>query len=485
MTRAESWNLILRICDETRDEVIASVRLALLNDFGKTEEFCRGDNIRELARCFRSFVSPGQKSKAVTLAPPPGRPMIVFPGASGSNLLNLLPVAQEAHRRGKLGGIVAGNGFRSLPSNPLAEFQSVILENDLNNFAGIGFLPGSLNRAIKRLRNLIARLKGSGPHCARMVRLNYGSYLRLMVASERMAVAYKRLLSMWRPSIVLSTSDFWPAEFQACWQAKLLGIPTAILQHGAINDVCAWPTYHDVFLAWGEGFREQLLKQGAPGKQVKVVGMPASDDLFRRSQGKPTVAGRGVAPVCLIFSHTQDRVEDQALFREYGECLTTAIESTPDVLWRIRLHPSEDDCFYRELDLLRFKNVEMSPRELPLVQDVERASVVTTIRSTAGMQAMMMGKPLLIFYPASMSSPPVTWPNEGGGSCFRDAGEFKNNIQRLLDDERFLQSRLKAQNEFLEKSFSNCGRASAATVDFLEQYTLARRRKDEPVVAQS
>jgi hypothetical protein len=202
--------------------------------------------------------------------------------------------------------------------------------------------------------------------------------------------------------------------------------------------------------------------------------MPASDDLFLRADQPANLVKNGMSPSCLVFSHTQDRIEEAALFEDFGRCLVETIRSTPGVKWRIRLHPAEDDSFYRELEISRFQNVEISARDISLEQAVEAASVVCTIRSTAGLQAMMLQKPLIVLNLASLSGPPVAWPIHGGGLYAKNADEFGKNLARLISDETFRCSLLASQSAFLDKTFANRGRAAATIVDYLEEQTAAR-----------
>lgn len=466
MTRAENWDLVLQLCKESQDDVIDCLRIELLNDFGKTEEFSRGPNVRHLTSCFRSFF-PRLKSEKIPPATP-NKPVIFFPATSGSNLLNLLPVAQEAKRRGLLGGIVTGEAVRRGNPQALEEFFPVVTERTLNAQLGLGFLPGSFRRAVKRFRQMVGWLEQHDAHCARRVRQNYGSYLRLMVTAERARIVCRNLLATWQPSCVLSTSDFYPFEFQFIWQARKLGIPTAILQHGEANDVVIWPSYADVFLAWGESYREPLFKRGAAEDRVQVTGMPASDALFLRAPGKDTPDLKTSDPVCLVLSHTQDRVEDATLFEEFGRCLKETIRLTPGMKWKIRLHPSEDDSFYRECAISNLPRVEMSSKKISLEQAVDQADVVCTIRSTAGLQAMMLQKPVLILDLAKAGGPPVTWPLQGGGCYVRNAREFQDTLEGLVADAEILQSVLTKQNRFLNLKFANRGQAANSIVNFLE-----------------
>ncbi len=478
MTRAENWNLVLQLCAEAKDDVVDCLRIELLNDFGKANEFSRGPNARHVAACLRSFIPRTRRP-----IPPPARPhqpVIFFPAASSSNLQNLLPVAHEARRRDLLGGIVAGDAVQRGSSGMFDEFSPVVHEKDLRGALGPGFLPRSFQRAVRRLKWMIAWLRQRDAHCALRLRQNYGSYLRLMVTAERARILCRELLSAWQPSSVLSTSDFYPFEFQFIWQARQLGIPTSIIQHGEPNDVASWPTYADTFLTWGESYREQFLKRGAPADRLHVTGMPASDALFLRGAGMASTTKAG-SPTCLVLSHTQDRVEESLLFQEFGCCLIDTIRSTPGIQWRIKLHPSEDDSFYRSGDLSHLAQVEVLPREVSLEQAVSQSDVVCTIRSTAGLQAMMLQKPVIVLDLLKQTSPPVSWPLDGGGIYARDAAEFCNCLNRLVSDTVFAHSVLTKQQHFLERKFAHPGKAAAAVVDYLDEQTSAR----SPMATQS
>ena len=111
MTRAEHWDLILRLCNQANDDVITSVRVALLNDFSTPEPFQSGNHFRYLLAALKPFVSRDLTSRS-TGQPKKNLPLILFPYASGSNLPHLAPVAREAKQRGLLGLIVAGERLR-------------------------------------------------------------------------------------------------------------------------------------------------------------------------------------------------------------------------------------------------------------------------------------------------------------------------------------------------------------------------------------
>ncbi|MFO1487477.1 MAG: hypothetical protein U1F65_03270 [Verrucomicrobiota bacterium] len=444
------------------------MRIELLNDFGKTDEFCRGPNLRYLASCFRSFSCVSATTDLPAVAP--DKILIFCLAATGSNLLNLLPVAKEAQRRGLLGGIVTGEAVERTNPGAFKEFPVVVSERDLCRRVGMKFLPGSLARAIKRLNRIVRWLNVRHDHSALRVRQNFGAYLKLMVQAERSQIIWRRLLSQWKPSSILTTSDFYPFEFHLIAEAKKLGIPSAILQHGEPNDVVVWPTYADTFLAWGKSYEEQLIKRGAPEERVKITGMPSSDAWFNRAKPAGTDSKKTQGG-CLVLSHTQDRIEDAELFERFGQCLKETIEKTPSVKWKIKLHPSEDDTFYRETGLSALTQVEILPRNISLEESVLGSDVVCTIRSTAGLQAMMLQKPVVVLDLARTA--PVTWPLQGGGIYAKCANDFSTLVNQLVSDQAVLHSLLEQQQAFLGLKFAHRGNATAAVVDCL---TIQKRK---------
>jgi hypothetical protein len=93
------------------------------------------------------------------------------------------------------------------------------------------------------------------------------------------------------------------------------------------------------------------------------------------------------------------------------------------------------------------------------------------------MQAMMLQKPLIVLNLSSLAGPPVTWPTQGGGIYIKTAGEFKKALERLTNDKDYVCSLLASQDEFLNKTFANKGKAACAIVDFLEGQTPAYSAK--------
>lgn len=476
MTPAENWNLVLRLCDLAQDDSITAIRVALLNDFNKPDPFRPDNLVRHLLACLKRFLLR-KAAPFRRLTPLPGLPLILIPYATGSNLLNLLPVAHEAKKRRLLGLIVAGEGVRG---ENLNGFDSVIIESDLWNAARKYGMFRIFQSARRKLNDVVRLLELLAPRHVRRVRQNYGWIFRQLVISEAMRDAFRALLREWRPSCIISTSDYWPFEFQCYCQAKRLNIPTAMIQHGEWTSVTSWPVYADTCLVWGSVFRSKLFELGAPDERVKVCGMPASDAYFNQATTKLLTGGS--SPVCLLLSHAHDRFEEPALFKAFGQFFAEVIRSNPHVRFRIKLHPAEDDSFYREQGFSGHKQVEVLPVETPLDRAVKESDVVCTIRSTAGLQAMMMQRPVIVIDLVPGVDCSVPWPLTGGGLAAKTSQFFGTVLDRLSNDQDFKTTLLKSQNGFLDKAFANKGRAAASIVDFLEVQTSIRTQCPAPVL---
>ena len=77
--------------------------------------------------------------------------------------------------------------------------------------------------------------------------------------------------------------------------------------------------------------------------------------------------------------------------------ITALAEALPGAGWELhlRVHPREDPARYAEL--ADRPGVSLSaPAEVPLAEDLTRAEVVVTTVSTAGLEALVLGRPVIV-----------------------------------------------------------------------------------------
>jgi hypothetical protein len=249
--------------------------------------------------------------------------------------------------------------------------------------------------------------------------------------------------------------------------AKARGIPTLLLQHGIIGPKY-FPFHADKFLVWGEPDRKTMVELGARSDSIVVLGMPSSDRLFNRKRKTGRIAG----PLkILILSNIRPRGPEKPV-SGLASFLKEVIPQHSEHKWTVRLHPTEGDHFYRSLGKRVLESLTFSPASASLEEAVEEADICCTLASTAGLEAMLMQKPLLVFNADEWMMLEAWWPNYRGGTFISSPYELAQYIRHVLEEDGFSQSRINEQNEFLAQRYINLGSAARATSEFIEQHAM-------------
>jgi hypothetical protein len=399
---------------------------------------------------------------------PKGRALFCFPHRSASNINNLLPVAREALHRGLLGGILTTQDV----SKELQEFAGVTPIVSVEQVIGQLSLPERIKNAAcvaKEYRKITSALSRHLPGfrlTRRRARLVGELALSVLYGS-----ACKWILDNWLPSCVISTTDFWPLEHQLCRQASSRKIPSVVVQHGVIDEFW-WPFVADLYCMWGDAHADQMRRLGAPSERLRILGMPAVDSLFERANaGKCGQRRNGVQPVCLLLSQTNGKTYEPEIFRSYQQFLTEAINLMSNITWKVKLHPLEDDSFYREMGDAVYRQLTFHPKRVSLEEAVNDADVATTVFSTAGLESMIMNRPMIVAPATPRVQELAWWPRIGGGTYAASAQDFQAQLTKLTSDPDHWARQISEQRKFLSKNFANQGHAAEHIVDLLERYT--------------
>jgi hypothetical protein len=383
---------------------------------------------------------------------------------------NLLPVAREAERRGLLGGIVSSGNF----SKDLQEFGGripIVRANDLISQLGIRERRSIVGETVRVLRELSQMLSSYNPRLARGFLGNAGRMLGETIRSLEMAKAFGLLLDAWSPSCIVSTSDLWPLEYQIAGQACRKDIPSIVIQHGTLI-YYYWPFAASSYVVWGQQSLEEMLGYGAPAERLMVGGMPASDTPFNRIPTEPAGQKGAGPPVCLILSHPLHM--EPELYVNYKRFLSEVIPITPFVRWKVKLHPSEDRRFYDELAPEIKGKLAFHSKSTTLPEALAEADTVTTLYSTAGLEAMIAGHPLIIPLISPRMTEPGLLPQIKGGKFVHSPIEFKKELELLLASSEYRGRQLERQREALSDSFANQGHAAEAIVELIQSHLRSR-----------
>ncbi|MBQ9086069.1 MAG: CDP-glycerol glycerophosphotransferase family protein [Clostridia bacterium] len=205
--------------------------------------------------------------------------------------------------------------------------------------------------------------------------------------------------------------------------------------------------------------KEQIARRGIPRECIYVTGQPAFDghpDVLKNTDRGAFLSSLGISEghrvITFMSQPTADREDVLRIFAE-----TVRENICDDVQFLIKLHPNEDGKIQRLIlqdygitDVLIVKTVDV--RALLAVSDL-----VITVSSTTGLEAAVMGKPLV--YISLTEEDDVPYQAMGIGRRTKNAGELMSAIRAELSGDSFNKEKDKFQTD---------GRAAQRVGDLVE-----------------
>ena len=465
------WNTILEVTDRVRGDEAKALRVLLYVILLEESRDTLSIRLRCSRNLWKLLTAPvgRQVPKAAQ-----GRPLFAFIFNTPANMNNLLSVFNAAQQRSWQPAVLAGHGV-DLDSESVQTTVSLMKSPELMAVTTMSERLNALKSVWAHYSAICKEFARAAPRWMRVVQNNRIRILAELALFMAMSRALRRLYSAWKPSAIVSTSDLWPFDHAVFSEARRMGIPSFVIQHG-ITSRCWWPCVADKLLLWGEHFRDELLALGAPADRLAVCGMPAADSLFRRYQQEGFDRPRKAASSYVILSHTHARTMFPNLYSKYGNLVKAVVAATPSVQWSIKLHPSEDECYYK--DMVDLQNLRILPRSTTLEEAVTQTDVACTLYSTAGFEAMMMRRPLVVFDLAPVIHEYAWWPKHGGGFYVSTAEAMCDFVKNASSDGTFLSDLVTKQNQFLAQSFANPGKAAEAVLDTIEGARAAKTARN-------
>lgn len=447
--------------DEARAmRVLLYLLLNQMADYGSTVTARLKCNLK----FWRSFASPAGKP---IRAAQKGGSLFAFLYDTPANTNNLLPVFLAAQQRGWHSTVLNGENV-DLSEKGLNGGVALI---NLNELLAVTTLRERLNllaSARKHVAELLAEFRRLNSEWAGIIRQNRAWLTSELALAMAATAGLSRLYHLWEPNCVLSTSNLWPFDCAVFTEARRLGIPSFVIQHGVTNHYW-WPFVGTKMFLWGRSFENELLKLGAPSQQLAIGGMPASDQIFLRHASDAFTQSATSEFSVVILSQPQALDTYPGLYANYKVLIEAAVAATPSVRWTVKLHKIEDGSFYQNMLDGRFPNFSILPKSTTLETAVTRADVACTLFSTAGLEAMMMRRPLVVFDVEPMIYDYAWWPKFGGGIFVPTAEGMLAFIKQASASRHFLAELVAKQNKFLAENFANPGRAADAILDMISE----------------
>ncbi len=223
--------------------------------------------------------------------------------------------------------------------------------------------------------------------------------IRLMVDLYRDEVKFDFICSNYKPKAFLVNA--WEVDRRApilCQVADHYNVKTFNTMNGwkddrplnRLNNFTKW-------FIWGEYQNEILTKIGNDAKQFDIIGHLQADRLSGFSD-KDVVALPGLPEGKKIISVFPQPIlgyiTKEVKFR-LAETILKAAESFPDCLFVIKPHPAERDGIV-EKTLNKVENAIILDHNFDLYSLLFISEVVITVYSTVSLEALMLGKPVIL-----------------------------------------------------------------------------------------
>ncbi len=319
-------------------------------------------------------------------------------------------------------------------------------------------------RAYRRLEGLVEELPGlirgftwRGCELDELLRVWMLHLIRLLLwRMLPMIAGLERLLTKLEPALVVALSERDVTALTAFQLARMKGVPSLALE--SHDMVYGTPLFGrpsaDRMALGGQASREVYLAHGARPEQLVVTGQPVYDRLveFGRRDALPLKRRfTDEKRLAVFFSQPTDVTLPVSLKRRF---LEGARELDALDGWRVLIkpHPREEKHSLRELlaeEGLQPASVLTEPG-VDLYELLAAADLVVTAFSTVGVEALLMGRPVVCFVQHD-TPPPLEYVESAAVLRVSGGPELIESVAGLLDDPTLRAGLERGRRAYLER----------------------------------
>ena len=273
--RIDLWNTIVQVTDRIGGEKVKGIRIFLYIVL-ISGKYCNFQNHLRYVRKNVFLFSKVNKVRKIRVAK--YHPLFAFVHDTPSNMNNILPVFRSAQRKGWNPTILAGNRV-NIDLQEYGKLVTVIKYLDLLAITKIKERIRAWRQAFRCFNRIFDGFQAINREIADQIKSYQFEIITEIAFFIVFSIALQRFYERIKPKCVVSTSDLWPFEHAIFAEARGAGIPSFVIQHGTITPFW-WPFIADKLLTWGEPFRDEIIRLGAPASRLAICGMPATDSIF-------------------------------------------------------------------------------------------------------------------------------------------------------------------------------------------------------------
>lgn len=281
------------------------------------------------------------------------------------------------------------------------------------------------------------------------------------------AETFSRIVDVEKPDIIVTTGDRSDFVKIILSIGRNMGIPTLIVQHGAVEDHPVYgPIYADKMAVTGEAMKNVLIKRGVDPEQLVITGQPRYDNLFKKSFNKEKLLRElGISAdkkIIVLTTQPVSNEENELLL----SAVTAAMKELPEAELIIKLHPDEKHKWYqRVINNLNCKAVIV--KDTDIFELLNACEVMITLYSTTALEAMILDKPVITI---NLMNMPERMPYAESGAAIGvyRAEDIAPAVKRAMYDEETKKKLEAGRKKFVyEQAYLVDGKASRRVADLI------------------
>jgi hypothetical protein len=262
---------------------------------------------------------------------------------------------------------------------------------------------------------------------------------------------YFDLITSIQPDVVILLNEISLSDRLAGLVAAQVGTPSISIQHGLYIGYAYRKLATDKVIVWGTEPKKFWEQRGCKPEQVMNVGSFAHEKWRVLIEKNCTVFSDGRRPQILFLGQNPAAFISAQTHRKTINAVFRAIQALPEYDFMIKPHPAENPEPYHAAYNQLVSNVNVKIRETGSVEDVILESdLVITVFSTAGLEAMLLGKPVIVL---NLSQEPSMAPYVPAAELVESAELLPGAIQRIIEDTEHQQSLISAGKKYADEYF--------------------------------
>jgi len=291
----------------------------------------------------------------------------------------------------------------------------------------------------------------------------------------------KKVLEKFQPKGIMVLSESGYTEQFMLNQAKKFDIPIFLIQHGVgaydspksdvINEFTgSLPCISNEYLVWGSAAENYAKRFGTPETKIKVLGSPAHDNTFEKSNKKTELKNEFVllATGFAAYKHVNDYTikANEEYEKTFKEICNTISKAKKQLI--VKIHPYIDGKNETKIA----KQIDPTIKVLKkgdMISLVESCKLMITLSMTSAiLDAQILEKPVIrIPLREWWGAPDTHRPSPGLTVKVED---FEEIFKKIMTDKKFHQQVINDGKKFVNACLSNHGKANTQIAMFLKNY---------------